>query len=405
VTWDDRHDHDHGDRHDRGDYNLRTRDDRGLAISLFPVLLIAFGAAALLHGVAGHGVSVFPLAIGIFLIARSRNNGSYPFLVAGAVLAGSGLGNLVGDLIHSGASDAVGTLGTAGGFLWLANADRGRSSWALVPAAIVGLIGLGELGFHATDLVNGGAGGWLLPAGVVVAGILLLGAHRMPGPLRLAGLVFVGAAALSLLTNAGDNRGNRNDRRLPIIPTLPSSQSGTRPLNIGERAVWVDTSSGQITVTESAAATVQGSVSVEDTGNILTIKPAKPSTDVRLAVPAGTKLHLVTTSGDIKVDVPVQLDATTNSGKVTADVSQVSESKPLSISTTSGDVTLSLAGDPKLNATTVSGDLNVEGFNADVKKDKVFFHLGVDGLITLNTTSGDIEVHQLEGSSAGAGAR
>ncbi len=235
VTWDD------GDDAPTG----RSTGTVDRPIPFVPVLLIAIGAAALVHQLIGRGGSVFWLTIGLYFMARARRGGGhYPLLVVGAVMTGSGIGHLAGDIVHTGASESLGSFGTAGGFFWLYNTDRGRSSWAIIPAAILGLIGVGELGFHLTDLMEDGGTGWLLPAGVVVAGILLLGAHRLPGAIRLAGLVFVGAAALSLVTN--DSRSS--DRRVRTVTTGRALTSSAALSDINGRTVWLTTGSGDVTV-------------------------------------------------------------------------------------------------------------------------------------------------------------
>ena len=378
-------------------------------VPLLPFLLIAFGVAALLHEVAGHGVSVFPLAIGIFLLSRSRasEGGHYPLTVVGAVLTGSGAGHLIGDLMFGGAADAIGTLGTAAGFFWLFSADRRRSGWAIFPAAILGLIGVGQLGFHLTDIANGGSGGWLLPAGVVVAGILLLGAHRLPGPLRLAGLVFVGAAVLSLASHPGDSPRSRR-----VIPTVPSRTDVESLPDIGDRTVYLDTGSGSITVVVGDKGSVRGrNLDVSSSDTKLNIA-AQASSAVTLTVPDTTKLHLKAGSGDITVNVAAAaLDVQTGSGDITitrpvgglvlttgegdvhAALGRLDPNGTARVTTGSGDVELSLTGDPTVSAAAGSGSVNAEGFDQDgAHTEHSFAHDGSDGTVTVNSGSGDVEL-------------
>jgi hypothetical protein len=361
VSWDD-------------DTPTRSVDTSVSRIPILPVLLIAFGAAALFHQMFGRGISVFPLAIGLFLIARSRSNGSYICLVIGAVMTGSGAGNLVGDLANSGASDALGSFGTAAGFFWLANVDRGRSNWAIIPAAIIGLIGIGELGLHVNELANGGAGSWLLPAGVVVAGILLLGAHRMPGPLRLAGLVFVGAAALSLVTNQSPDPGRRGPRSR-VITTAPAANQALPPLT--DRTVSVDSANGPVIVEEGEGFVTGARIQDTDDDQV-DLVPRTSNSPITLKVPAGTKLELHTTNGPITVRMPVS---------------------DLVASSENGVINVEVAGDTTIEATTRNGVINVDGRS----EDGAYAHSGADpGHIELHTQNGAIVlVH----AKVGAGLR
>jgi hypothetical protein len=382
-------------------------------VPLVPFLLIAFGAAALLHEIAGHGVSVFPLAIGIYLLARSRasEGGHYPLTVIGAVLTGSGGGHLLGDLAFGGAADAIGTLGTAAGFFWLFSTDRRRSSWAIVPAAIVGLIGVGQLGFHISDVANGGSGGWLLPAGVVVAGILLLGAHRLPGPIRLAGLVFVGAAGLSLATNSGDHPQHRR-----VIPTVPSRTDERSLPKLGDRKLSVAIGSGTVHVVEGDQLTARGRhLGVSESASAVTVT-AQQSADLTLTVPDATKLQIKTGSGDVDIDiVSAALDIQTGSGDITvtkpaggldlvtgegdveASLGQLGHDTVARITTGSGDVELALTGDPTVTASASSGSVSADGFgDGDARTDHSFAHNGDDGTLTVTTGSGDVELTRAE---------
>lgn len=350
VTWDD---------DDGAPTRVRSNAPH---FPMFPVLLIAIGTAALFHH-----FSLFTLVLGLFLLSRSRATGGYGTLIVGAVLTGSGAGHFVGDVVTSGASDAMGNFGTAAGFFWLANNDRPRSNWALIPAAIIGLIGVGSLGLHVNELVNGGAGSWVLPAGVVVAGILLLGAHRMPGPLRLIGLVFVAATAMSLVTSQSPNDGRRGERgdRGRVISTAPAA-SRALPVLL-DKKVSITSNNGPIIVdaAEDGNGTVSGA-SIKETEGGITLVPTNSNTPVTVKVPAGTRLKLTTTNGPITVRMPVaDLDA----------------------SSQNGPITVLVAGDATIEATTRNGAIDVDGRG----EDGAYAHSGDDpGHIELHTVNGPI---------------
>jgi hypothetical protein len=348
------------------------------AIPILPVLLIAFGAHAILREIFGRGISVFPLAIGIYLLMRSNRGGHYPLLVVGAVLTGVGAGNLIGDIVGGGTGEAIGTLGTASGFFWLANTDRGRSNWALIPAAIIGLIAVGEFGLHINELVNGGS--WLVPAGVIVAGILLLGAHRLPGPLRLAGIVFVGAAALSLIANGNDrgpaHRGAIGAPRAPLTATT----SAPRPFELGSHSVRIHVDNGSVLVTEGDPTVVVGTID-ETNDKQVTIRPRVTNGAVVVAVPAGTHLDISSNNGSITVQV------------ATADVVA---------HTDNGAITLTLSGHPTVDADTDSGRVTVDGRD----EGHGYADPGTAGKVEAHSDNGQIVItHTKETAEVGAGQR
>jgi hypothetical protein len=361
VTW-----HDDDDSPGRRSASTVERRHPGL----FPVLLIAFGASLLLHNIVGHGVSVFPLAIGLFLIARSGGGDHYPLFVIGVVLTGSGIGNLVGDLF--GGRDAFGSLGTAAGFFWLATQDpKHRSGWAMVPAAILGLIAVGQFGLHADDVFNGSPG-WVLPAGVVVAGVLLLGANRLPGPLRIVGFVFVGAAMLSLL---GNNSGTRTRVGRPrVLATVPATESSLDDL--AGKTLVATTENGSIIVNpgdEPAVTSTGGRVRVMTTGDVVTVDSTSDHAAFVITVPEGTELKLKTENGAITVNVLTE--------------KLVAESE-------NGAIVVRASKDQSIAATSRNGNVTAPGFDGSefLSSGGNFVHAGSDGSVVLRTDNGSITV-------------
>jgi putative adhesin len=383
VAWDD--DDDGGPARDKVHFRLDLSGGSSVQrrIPILPVLLIAFGAAALLHNMVGHGVSVFPLAIGIYLIARSGGGDHYPLFVVGVVLTGSGAGNLLGDIIGGGAGEAFGTLGTALGFFWLAQADsRRRSGWAIIPAAILGLIGIGQLGFHASQAF-GGSPGWIVPAAVVVAGGLLLGAHRMPGPLRIAALVFVVAAALSLVSHNNDgHRGVLRGTR--VLPTVPSANVDLPDLT--GKTLYVSSDNGSVTVTQGSQAQARigtGRVSTDVSDNRVTLSSDRDNAPWQIVVPPGTRLNLHTDNGPINVDVP--------------------DAAALDLQTDNGSISVGIGGDPSIAASSSSGSVAASGFDGATSRHS-FAYSGHDNRrVQLETDNGAIVIRHVEGASSTTG--
>jgi DUF4097 and DUF4098 domain-containing protein YvlB len=139
--------------------------------------------------------------------------------------------------------------------------------------------------------------------------------------------------------------------------------------------------------------------------------------DVRLTVPEGTEIHIQLSSGDIGIDVAgadldlktssgdinvrqfaAHLNAVAGSGDVTASLVPDPD-KPSLIVASSGDVDLTVAGDPSLTATVASGDLTANGFAGDnIDNDHSFIHRGNDGQVTVTSGSGDVSVQRTEGA-------
>lgn len=333
---------------------------------ILPALLIGIGAAALLDS----GAPIW-LAIGIYFLSRGLRSDHYPLLIAGAFVTGSAAGHLVGDIV-GGLGDPLGAFGTAAGFAWLFSTDRPRSGWAVVGAVIFGLIGLAQLGARVGDVASAAGGGWLLPAGVVVSGILLLGAHRMPGPLRLAGLVFVAAAALSLLANVGDREGPRRERRTSPTPT---SALAMKTFDVDDREVWIDGEDNPIIVREGTGSVVGASLDI--TGERVTIN-ADGDEPVTVEVPRGTHLNIEIDDGPISVLVP------------TADVIAETGDGPI--------VLQQVTGDPTIEAECDNAFIIVDGKNEEAS----YAYAGTSGRIEARTDDGPITItHAPEPVGAG----
>jgi hypothetical protein len=390
---------------------------RGVSVSVdvrppfIGVIAIAIGAAILFHQIFGSAEGVFSVAIGLYLVVRCRSS-AYPLFVIGAVMVGSGAGDLVADVVSGSAHGALGTFGAAAAFLWLANVDRPRSSWAMIPAAILGLLGVFRLGLSA-DALAGGGGGWLLPAGVVVAGIMLLGAHRMPRPLRLAGLVFVIAAALSLLSH--DNQ-NRVDGRVGVLKAPQTTLPG-KPTALGDltgQTLTVSTDNGAIRIDEGdgAATVTAGRAVLTRTADGVELRSSLGYGSWQISVPAGTKVVARSESGSITVNVadldldletangPISvlqpatmLVAKTGSGAINAQLGQLEAEATARLETANGVVVLTVAGDPTVTATSNNGVVVATGFDGDdTTADRSFAHAGSDGRVKIKTGSGSITV-------------
>lgn len=307
VTWDDRDD----------SPSQRTRSPRRSSVPLLPLVMIAIGVSVVFDRMVGGGFSaweLFWLAVGIWCLARARDDGPYPLLVIGAFLVGNNTGELIGTLVSRDVADATETLGTAAGFLWLYFTDRPRSRWAIFVALIAGFIGMAELGAEVTE-VAGSGDSWLLPAGVIVAGVLLLGAHRLPGPVRLGGLIFVGAAILSLLGNDDEPRRDIRTQQPVTTQTLPL-------LELDGRRLRIEAGNGAVTVNQGETPRIIEGQRVNSADeNLVVVRPRFGNGPVVVEVPPGTPLEIEGDNGPVTVLSPTsQADISLDDGPITIHV-------------------------------------------------------------------------------------
>ncbi len=140
------------------------------------------------------------------------------------------------------------------------------------------------------------------------------------------------------------------------------------------------------------------------------------SRDVELTLPAGTKLHVETGSGDLDVDVTSpdlylrtgngdidvlqpakKLTAETGSGDIKARLARLGESDKSRLVTGNGDVDVEVLGDPTVAAHTGNGDLSTTGFDKDDDDDSdSFAHTGSDGTVTVTSGNGDVSISRRE---------
>jgi len=126
------------------------RPGHGTLRVILGALLLAIGLDRLLEELIGYDLSVFPLVVGIGLLALWWSNTSaFGYLIAGSIVTGLGAGLLLEDLTGV---DGVVLLGLASGFVFLASSSE-RAQWAWWPAAVLGVIGTLRAAGDLTDLL------------------------------------------------------------------------------------------------------------------------------------------------------------------------------------------------------------------------------------------------------------
>jgi hypothetical protein len=142
------------------------------------LILVAVGLFLLLVAQTPLGGEAVPLLVGVaFLIAYARTR-NYGLLIPAAILVGLGTGIVV--TVHGGPDGSV-VLGLGLGFAAITAIDRlvhgprEAQWWPLIPGGILTTIGLLIL------LAETGLAGFVVPALLVVAGLLLIFPRRLTG--------------------------------------------------------------------------------------------------------------------------------------------------------------------------------------------------------------------------------
>ncbi len=365
------------------------------------VLLVLVGVELLLERLLDREFSLLLPALGLVLLAVWFRHDRFPFLVAGSLSFGLGLGLLVQSLFGNAFAFAD-AAGLAWGFWFIQQVSGRRIAWARVGFLITLTAALFEL---ATTVGIGRAlgatfGGAAAPLAVVTVGVLLVFRRRLTPQVFVVGVVVAATLGLSAvgggLARALDGLGDGFGRRSTVVLDVPPLDGRTLVLEGG---------SGDVTVETGRSLSVRASirsnhdrppVNLSDEEIVVGARRGnwREGGSVRYLVvlPAGADLRIGLGSGDVSgaVDGGV-VDITTGSGDVDL---AVAGDPDVDITTGSGEVELTVAGDPDVDVTTGSGDIEAEGFEEDdVDTDEKWFYDGEgDGLLSIDTGSGDVEL-------------
>ena len=187
--------------------------------------------------------------------------------------------------------------------------------------------------------------------------------------------------AVCALACAQDDTGNR-----VVIPARNGSRPRTVEASVISGSITVKTGSGTDIIAEIPGARPrresrapqgmhridvpwQNAIQAEESGDIVRIAlgPGSSGEDLQLTVPANTSLKVRSTHGDVKVtgvhgeidaasvhgdivltDVSGTVLANTVHGSITAGMNQVDQTKPISFSTLSGNIDVTLPADVKM---------------------------------------------------------
>lgn len=282
--------------------------------ALFGTALIVWGTSLLLQRTLGLSFSTGSLAIGAGLLAGWTRLRRYLWFVGGSILTAAGIGDVAAGLLPHGLTRPLSALLLAGGFLAVYVRYPHRSSWALVPAAIFGVVSVGSAGVGLLGLLPFPSGVGLLPALLILAGAVLLFRHSLPPKPAKIALIVLGvmivSSALGAIGHQAEHRTAFLGPRFQSTTTLPTGDG--RPLVItgGSADVHVVIGGPITTVSPSHRGRAALVTSTSDGVQVV----VRDDTEIRVA--QGTPVRIDLGSGDAEVDsdTPVRLDLRTGSG-------------------------------------------------------------------------------------------
>lgn len=391
------------------------------------IVLIFFGLDLLIELATGVDVRTVAAGLGSGFLLYWRTNRRYPWLVAGSILLGVGLGNMFSTLIMPVWSESLERLFLAGGFALIPLVDkRSRSGWAWIPAGILGLLAVASFAVDLDKLFIPEAAAPILPALAIIAGSLLLLRGKMSSAafgtsIALIVAIAVAIASVSGLSGVGDiftTHPSYSETRRFEIPDLEGrrlvvrSRSGSIELSTGisegsailsardqrESTAKARLSRSQVEVSESSDLVT---VSVEGTNVFADFEISVPEgSSVRLESGSGRinarvknldEVRIFTGSGDVRLTgYPDELVVRTGSGDVRIFDAEASGDNDADLLTGSGDVAIEVTDLMALEIDTGSGDIEIDG--DDVGSSRPYSREGTQGVVNIRTGSGDVDV-------------
>ena len=162
---------------DEADWTGETWRHRGRSFPWLGILLVLVGIALLIQAALPPNTlsagTVLLLAIGAALVAGWLFGGSWLAAIPGLLLLALGVAAIIRELgIYTGPGITALSLAVAFVLIWMIGLLRDRQSrWPLVAAAILGLIGLVQLGGYLSNIPELSV---VWPIVIIIVGVLLL---------------------------------------------------------------------------------------------------------------------------------------------------------------------------------------------------------------------------------------
>ena len=351
--------------------------------------LVLVGVEIILERLIGRELHLIWPALGIVLLAAWFRHDRFPFLVAGSILTGWGLGGTVSGLLGA-PFGFVSPLGLAWG-LWLIQQLSGRRIgwvrvWMFIALTIALIDFAGSIGVgRALGTAFGDAAA---PLAVMTIGLLILFRRRVTPPMFVVGVILAAALGVSALGGAvtgglsgiGEGFGPRRSYDVKV-----GELNGRTLVIEGGSADVMLTNGDELEVTALVRGGHERPVDVARSDSEVVVRRNSGGapgswwfgTDYRITVPADTDIRIELGAGDVAGTV---------------------QAHNVEIETTVGDVSLSVVGDPDVSVTTRHGDIDADGFGLDdddIDADE-WQHDGEDEgrSLSITTTLGDVALER-----------
>lgn len=391
------------------------------------IVLIFFGFDLLIELATGVDVRTVAAGLGAGFFLYWRSNRSYPWLVAGSILLGLGLGNMFSPLVNPVWRESLDRLFLAGGFALIPLADRrSRSAWAWIPAWIIGLLAVASFAVDLDKLIKPEAAAPILPALAIIAGSILLLRGRLSSAAFGIAMAFIIAIAVVMASFYEVSSVEDVFKADPIysetrqfeIPDLDGrrlvvrSAQGSIEMSTGtsEASAVLSTRHGTRSIAKKRLS--RSGIEVNESSDLVTISVdgSNVFADFDISVPEGSDVRLqsgsgrisartedldevriFTGSGDVRLTgYPADLVVKTGSGDVRISDADMSDDTEADLLTGSGDISIEVTLLMTLEVDTGSGDIEIDG--KDVGDARPYIRQGTQGAVSIRTGSGDVSV-------------
>lgn len=347
-------------------------------------MLVLLGLEIILERATDREFHLVVPALGLVLLAAWFRHDRFPFLVAGSLFLGAGLGILLESAFGSSFGFAV-SAGFAWGFWLIQQLSGKRIGWARVGMLIALTLAAVELVvvLGVGDALSSLSGGAAAPLAAITAGLLLLFRRRLSPPVFVVGLVVTASLALTAVGGAIAGTTDGIVSRRTVDVELPSSLEGG--------TLVIESGSGDIDVTAGSRLSVKATIRGHHD------RPAVVEQDDEVLVRTDRDGWALFGGVSYAVVLPPSTGLRVTAGSADVDLS-VGAGSRVEVTTGSGDVDLSILGDPDIEVRTGSGELDAEGFgNEDIETEGGWSYDGEGrGEIMIRTGSGDVEIEKEE---------
>jgi len=356
--------------------------------------LVVWGTGWVVSRVVHTELDTGTLGLGIGALAGWLQLRRYGWFAAGAILAGIGAGSLASTITGGMLGTALYALSAAGGFAAVYVRYPTRARWALVPAGVIGALGVAAFGLGALGMIPHLVGGVSMPTLLIAGGGLLVFRHRLPRPAVRVGLAIVAIMLILAIARADDR-----PRNLQSPPRLRSADTTTLPALDGRTLVvrgssaslhldLAGSASGRITGQGRRADAIVHQSSEEVTVDLGDAR-GKGDAEYSLSIPRDAKVDITLASGAIDGALFArEATITTATGDIDVNMPSTESTGPFTLRSGTGDVHVVSSQALAVDVDSGTGDVEVDGS----RRDDPFVREGPGPKLLVRTGVGDITV-------------